>query len=165
MLNQIVIMGRLARDPELRYTKSDTPVASFTVAVDRDYKAQDGSREADFIDCTAWRQGAEFVQKNFSKGQMIVVTGSLQSRKWEDRDGNKRTAWEILVDHTYFGEPKRTEERYSAGSYGPRSYGNPNVSVDPGMHEMAPGTGEGNPFTELKQQHFDDYGEDGDLPF
>lgn len=162
MLNQIVIMGRLARDPELRYTRSDTPVASFTVAVDRDYKAQDGSREADFIDCTAWRQGAEFVQKNFSKGQMIVVTGSLQSRKWEDRDGNKRTAWEILVDHTYFGEPKRTEERYDAGSYGPRTYGNPNVSAG-GFQEMGPGTGAGNPFTQTQQQSLDD--EDGDLPF
>ena len=93
MLNHIVIMGRLTRDPELRYTQSQTPVASFTVAVDRDFGGRDGGeKQTDFIDCSAWRQTGEFVSKYFRKGSMIVVSGRLQSRKWQDRDGNNRSA-------------------------------------------------------------------------
>ena len=114
MLNHISIMGRLTRDPELRYTQSGTAVASFTVAVDRDYAAQGQQRETDFIDCVAWRQGGEFVSKYFSKGSMIVVDGRLQSRKWQDRDGNNRTSWEILVDHSYFGESKKDSQGRSS---------------------------------------------------
>lgn len=114
MLNHITIMGRLTRDPELRYTQSGIAVASFTVAVDRDY-TQGGERGVDFIDCVAWRQGGEFVCKYFSKGQMIVVDGRLESRKWQDRDGNNRTGWEINCNHTYFGEPKRDDNQQYGG--------------------------------------------------
>ncbi len=105
MLNHIVIMGRLTRDPELRYTQSQTPVASFTVAVDRDFGSRDGGeRQTDFIDCVAWRQTAEFVSKYFTKGSMAVVSGRLQIRDWTDREGGKRRSAEIVVDNMYFGE-------------------------------------------------------------
>lgn len=106
MLNKWVGMGRLTRDVELRTTQSGVPVASFTVAVDRDYQ-QNGNRQADFINCVAWRGTAEFVSKFFHKGSMAIVTGSLQSRQWEDRNGQKRTEWEIQADSVYFGEAKR----------------------------------------------------------
>lgn len=109
MLNKIMIMGRLTRDPDLRYTQSGTPVASFTVAVDRDYADQNGKRETDFIDCVAWKQGGEFVSKYFSKGSMIVVVGRLQLRDWTDKEGNKRRSAEIVTESTYFGESKRRD--------------------------------------------------------
>ena len=123
MLNHIVIMGRLTRDPELRRTGSGTAVANFTVAVDRDFSGQDGNKETDFIDCVAWRQVGEFVSKYFKKGSMIVVSGRLQSRKWTDKDGNKRTAWEVNADSCYFGSSKKDSEGNSTGSYGGNSYG------------------------------------------
>ena len=107
MLNRIVIMGRLTRDPELRYTQSQIPVASFTLAVERDYADQSGKREADFIDCVAWRSTAEFASKYFSKGKMAVAAGRLQLRDWTDRDGNKRRSAEVVVDNLYFGESRR----------------------------------------------------------
>ena len=107
MLNKIFIMGRLTRDPELRRTPSGTPVTSFSLAVDRDYKSQSGEKETDFIDVCAWRYTAEFVEKYFSKGQMAVVSGRLQIRNWEDKEGNKRRSAEILADHVYFGEGKK----------------------------------------------------------
>jgi len=148
MLNHITIMGRLTRDPELRMTQSQTQVASFTLAVDRDFGGRDGGeKQTDFIDCVAWRQTAEFVSKYFSKGRMAVVSGRLQSRKWEDRDGNKRTSWEVVADNVYFGEGRRdsdtTDSRtsYSTGYEAPRS---------------APKTT--SPFEELD-------GDDGELPF
>lgn len=97
MLNSIIISGRLTKTPELRSTKDGTAVTSFTVAVDRDY-----GKDTDFIDAVAWKQTAEFISRYFSKGQYITVQGSLQSRKYTDRDGNKRTAWEIIVNHAYF---------------------------------------------------------------
>lgn len=106
MLNHIVIMGRLVRDPELRYTHSSVPVTSFTVAVDRDYQNENGERATDFIDCSAWRATAEFISKYFRKGSMIAVSGRLQSSKYEDKDGNKRTGWAIKVDNVYFCEKK-----------------------------------------------------------
>ena len=110
MLNHIVIMGRLTRDPELRYTQSQTPVASFTLAVDRDFGGRDGSeKQTDFIDCVAWRQTAEFVSKYFSKGSMAVVSGRLQIRDWTDRDGGKRRSAEVVADNIYFGESKRRD--------------------------------------------------------
>lgn len=120
MLNHIVIMGRLTRDPELRYTQSQVPVASFTVAVDRDYSGQNGSeRQTDFIDCVAWRGTGEFVSKYFQKGRMIVVSGRLQSQKWQDRDGNNRTNWVINADSCYFGDSKKdTESGNNAPSQG-----------------------------------------------
>lgn len=110
MLNHIVIMGRLTRDPELRRTSSGTSVASFTLAVERDY-AGNGERETDFIDCVAWRQTGEFVSRYFEKGAMAIVSGSLQIRSWTDKDGNKRRAAEVNVENIYFGEVKRGEER------------------------------------------------------
>ena len=110
MLNHITIMGRLTRDPELRYTQSQTPVASFTLAVDRDFGSRDGGeKQTDFIDCVAWRQTAEFVNKYFTKGSMAVVSGRLQIRDWTDRDGGKRRSAEVVVDNMYFGESRRRD--------------------------------------------------------
>lgn len=132
MLNHITIMGRLVRDPELRYTSSQTPVASFTLAVDRDFASRDGGeRQTDFIDCVAWRQSAEFVNKYFTKGSMAVVAGRLQIRDWNDRDGNKRRSAEVVVENIYFGESKRREDGAAPArreSYGGNSYGNSNNS-------------------------------------
>ena len=105
MLNTIIIQGRIVRDPELRRTGSGIAVASFTVAVDRDF-AQDGKKETDFIDCVAWRQTGEFVSKYFRKGSMIVVKGRLQIRGWNDKDGNKRKTAEVVADNCYFGSTK-----------------------------------------------------------
>lgn len=107
MLNHIVIMGRLTRAPELRKTQSGTPVASFTLACERDFAPQGEARGTDFIDIVAWRYTAEFVEKYFSKGQMAVVSGRLQIRNWEDKESNKRRSAEILADHVYFGEGKK----------------------------------------------------------
>ena len=107
MLNDITIMGRMTRDPELRYTKSETPVASFTLAVDDDFKGADGSKTTQFIDCVAWRNTAEFVSRYFEKGSMAVVNGRLQIRDWTDNNGNKRRAAEVVVDSIYFGESKK----------------------------------------------------------
>ena len=111
MLNHIVIMGRLTRDPELRRTASGVAVASFTVAVDRDFgKSENGEKETDFIDCVAWRQTGEFVSKYFTKGRMAVVSGRLQIRNWTDKEGNKRRTAEVIADNVYFGDSKRDGE-------------------------------------------------------
>ena len=110
MLNHITIMGRLTRDPELRRTGSGTAVASFTLAVDRDFGGNGGERETDFLDCVAWRQTGEFVSKYFAKGSMAVVSGRLQIRNWTDKEGNKRRAAEVVADNVYFGEAKRNSE-------------------------------------------------------
>lgn len=112
MLNHATIMGRLTRDPELRRTGSGVAVTSFTVAVDRDY-ANNGERETDFLECVAWRGAGEFVVRNFKKGQMIVVSGRNQERKWTDKDGNKRRTVEIVADNIYFGDTKKGEPAYS----------------------------------------------------
>jgi single-strand DNA-binding protein len=155
MLNHIVIMGRLTRDPELRYTQAQVPVASFTVAVDRDFGGRDGGeKQTDFIDCSAWRQTGEFVSKFFRKGSMIVVSGRLQSRKWQDRDGNNRTSWEISADNVYFGESRRRDDdsrdSYSANNYGGNSYDNSRGASAPAPAPSA--------FAELGD-------DDGELPF
>lgn len=125
MLNHIVIMGRLVRDPELRRTGSGVAVTSFTVAVDRDFgNRENGERETDFIDCVAWRQTGEFVSKYFAKGRMAVVSGRLQIRNWTDKEGNKRRSAEIVADNVYFGDSKRdgdsgsTYSAPAAPSYG-----------------------------------------------
>ena len=120
MLNHITIMGRLTRDPELRRTGSGIAVASFTLAVDRDFgKNDNGERETDFIDCVAWRQTGEFVSKYFTKGRMAVVSGRLQIRNWNDKDGNKRRSAEVVADNVYFGDSRRENETGSSfGSYG-----------------------------------------------
>ena len=135
MLNHITIMGRLTRDPELRRTGSGVAVASFTVAVDRDFGGRDGGeKETDFIDCVAWRQTGEFVSKYFTKGRMIVVSGRLQIRSWTDKDGNKRRTAEVVADNVYFGDSKRDNDSgssyggntYGGNAYGGNSYGNNN---------------------------------------
>ena len=146
MLNRIVIMGRLTRDPELRRTQNGTPVTSVRLAVDRDFKSQDGTKQADFVDVVAWRQTAEFVSKYFTKGRMAVVEGRLQSRDWQDKDGNKRTSIEIVADNFYFGDSRRDGQ---GGDYAaPPAYGSPAESY------TAPAGGD---FAELE--------EDGELPF
>lgn len=106
MLNKVFIMGRLTRDPELRRTNSGTAVTSFTLAVDRDFKNADGTKETDFIDCVAWRSTAEFAAKYFTKGRMAVVEGKLQIRDWQDKDGNKRRNAEVIADNVYFGDSR-----------------------------------------------------------
>ncbi len=114
MLNKIFIMGRLTRDPELRRTQNGTAVTSFTLAVDRDFKNLDGTKDTDFIDVVAWRNTAEFVSKYFSKGRMAVVEGRLQLRDWTDKDGNKRRNAEVLADNIYFGDAKKDADSGAA---------------------------------------------------
>ena len=135
MLNHIVVMGRLTRDPELRRTGSGIAVTSFTVAVDRDFpNKESGERETDFIDCVAWRQTGEFISKYFTKGRMIVVDGRLEMRDWTDKDGNKRTSAEIVVANAYFGDSKRDSDGGSNASYGGNSYGGNTYSAPAGNY-------------------------------
>ena len=156
MLNHITIMGRLTRDPELRYTQSQTPVASFTLAVDRDFGGRDGGeKQTDFIDCVAWRQTAEFVSKYFTKGSMAVVSGRLQIRDWTDREGGKRRSAEVVVDNMYFGESKRDSNNSVRYDNQSPNYGNKGGS---GYGGKTASSNE-NPFDEL------DGGDDGELPF
>lgn len=115
MLNKIMIMGRLTRDPELRRTASSTAVAGFTLAVDRDFKSPNGEKSTDFIDVVAWRNTAEFVAKYFTKGRMAVVEGRLQIRDWKDKDGNNRRSAEVVAENVYFGDSKR--DGAPAGDY------------------------------------------------
>lgn len=120
-LNHIVIMGRISRDIELRRTPAGVAVASFTVACDRDF-GQNGQKETDFIECVAWRGTGEFIERNFSKGKMMVVSGRLQIRKWEDKNGNKRNTAEIVVENAYFADSKKEAgEKYEASM----NHGNP----------------------------------------
>lgn len=122
MLNKVFMMGRLTRDPELRRTGSGIAVASFAIAVDRDFgKNESGEKETDFFDVVAWRQTGEFVSKYFTKGRMIVVEGKLQTRSWTDKDGNKRKSVEIVADNCYFGDSKNSNtdgNSYSAPGNG-----------------------------------------------
>ena len=151
MLNQIIIMGRLTRDPELRRTQSGTAVCSFSVAVDRDFKSQSGEKETDFIDVVAWRSTAEFVAKYFTKGRMAIVEGRLQIRPWTDKDGNNRRSAEVVADNIYFGDSKRD----SAGDMG--GYSAPAYTAPAGGYS-APVGGSSSGFAEIDE-------EDGDLPF
>ena len=154
MLNKIIIMGRLTRDPELRRTGSGTAVTSFSLAVDRDFKSQSGEKETDFIDVVAWRSTAEFVSKYFTKGRMAVVEGRLQIRDWTDRDGGKRRSAEVVADNVYFGDSKRD----GAGDYGaPPAYGAPASYGAPAAGRGAPAGGMSD-FAEIGE-------EDGELPF
>lgn len=114
MLNEIILMGRLTRDPELRHTQSGTKVASFALAVDRDYKDASGEKETDFIDIVAWRATAEFVSKYFTKGRMAVVKGRLQIRDWTDKDGGKRRSAEVVAESVYFADSKKTDAAQQA---------------------------------------------------
>ncbi len=160
MLNKIVIMGRLTRDPELRRTQSGTAVTSFSIACDRDFKSQSGEKETDFIDVVAWRGTAEFVSKYFAKGRMAVVEGRLQIRDWTDRDGGKRRSAEVVADNVYFGDSKRD----SGGEYGGSSFGVPPAGGGPAAYGAPMGRapasnyGGGSDFAEIGE-------EDGELPF
>ena len=152
MLNHISIMGRLTRDPELRYIQSQTPVASFTLAVDRDYGSRDGGeKQTDFIDCVAWRSTAEFVSKYFQKGSMAVVSGRLQIRDWTDREGGKRRSAEVVVDNIYFGESRRRDSS-EGSSYDSRS------SYSSYEAPRSPSPAPSSPFSDLDDG-------DGELPF
>ncbi len=145
MLNKVFIMGRLCKDPELRHTQSGTAVASFSLAVDRDFKdKQTGEKTTDFIDCVAWRGTAEFVSRFFSKGRMAVVVGALQIRAWEDKEGNKRRTAEVIAENVYFGDSKRDPLDKLADDSAPVSY--PSSAGSPGE------------FAELTE-------DDGELPF
>lgn len=166
MLNHITIMGRLTRDPELRYTQSQTPVASFTLAVDRDFGSRDGGdRQTDFIDCVAWRQTAEFVNKYFQKGSMAVVSGRLQIRDWTDREGGKRRSAEVVVDNIYFGESRRSGSDNNSGSFSApagNSYGNNNSYGNGGYNQSSSAPSYGG----SSYNGFEDLDEgDGELPF
>ena len=122
MLNKIILMGRLTRDPELRRTQQGTAVASFSLAVDRDYKAKCAEKETDFIDIVAWRNTAEFVSKYFAKGRMAVVEGRLQIRSYTDKEGNNRRVAEVVADNIYFGDSKKDGGNNGSGNYGDSSY-------------------------------------------
>ena len=165
MLNHIVIMGRLTRDPELRRTGSGIAVASFTVAVDRDFGGRDGGeRETDFIDCVAWRQTGEFVSKYFTKGSMIVVSGRLQIRNWTDKEGGKRRSAEVVADNVYFGESTRSNDggSYSNGSsYGGNNYGGNTYSAPAAPSYGSYAAPAGNPASDFAM--LDD--DDAQLPF
>ena len=170
MLNHIVIMGRLARDPELRHTQSGTPVATFRLAVDRDFKDKStGERQTDWIDVVAWRGTGEFVSRYFSRGRMAVVEGRLQMREWTDKEGNRRTTAEVVADSVYFGDSKRDGDGqgsysgnngYGGGSYGGQggSYGRPAPSGPPAPAADYGIPSVGDQFAELAD-------DDGDLPF
>ena len=157
MLNHITIMGRLTRDPEIRYTQSQTPVTSFTLAVDRDFGGRDGGeKQTDFIDCVAWRQTAEFVSKYFTKGRMAVVSGRLQIRDWTDREGGKRRSAEVVVDNVYFGDSRR--DNNDSGNYGGNSYGSSYGDSSRSYSAPASSAPSANTFAELDDG-------DGELPF
>ena len=147
MLNRIIIMGRLTKDPELRRTQNGTAVTSFSVAVDRDFKSQSGERETDFIDVVAWRSTAEFVHQYFSKGRMAVVEGRLQIRDWKDQNGNNHRSAEVIADNVYFGDSKR--DAAAGGTSAPASTGG---------YSKAPVGGMPSTFDVLSE-------EDGELPF
>ena len=150
MLNKIILMGRLTRDPELRRTQSGTAVTSFPLAVDRDFKSQGGDKETDFIDIVAWRNTAEFVSKYFTKGRMAVVEGRLQIRDWTDRDGGKRRSAEVIAENVYFGDSKREGgSDYSSAPAYSAPYSGYAAPAAPGGHSD---------FAEIGE-------EDGELPF
>ena len=156
MLNHIVLMGRLTRDPELRRTQAGIAVTSFSLAVDRDFQSRDsGEKQTDFIDIVAWRNTAEFVSKYFTKGRMAVVSGRLQLRDWTDKEGNKRRSAEVVADNVYFGESRRSRESGPSGdSYGNSGYTSRN-NASSGIDSAPRG---GSAFAELDDG-------DGELPF
>ncbi len=157
MLNHIVLMGRLVKDPELRHTGSGIAVASFRIAVDRDFKNQNGEKEADFIDIVAWRNTAEFVSRYFTKGSLAVVSGRLQMRNWTDKEGGRRTSAEVVAENVYFGSSKREggySDGYSGGFSAP-SDGGYSAPADSGFSAPSQPTSD---FAMLESN-------DSDLPF
>ena len=161
MLNHIVIMGRMVRDPELRRTGSGIAVAGFSVAVERDFPSKEGGeKEPDFIDCVAWRQTGEFVGKYFRKGRMIVVSGRLQTRSWTDKDGNKRRATEIVADNVYFADSK-TESTPAAPSQNAASFAYPAPAYGAPAYPMQGYAAPTNPASDFQMLEDDD----AQLPF
>ena len=154
MLNHITLMGRLTRDPELRYTQTQVPVASFTLAVDRDYDRE----TVDYIDIVAWRGTGEFVSKYFRKGSMAVVSGRLQMRDWKDKAGNKRTSAEVVAENVYFGEAKRSEGGQSRSQNTGSSYGDSYQSNSYGGYQSFDSAPSAGAFSDLSDT-------DGELPF
>ena len=167
MLNKAILMGRLTRDPELRYTPNgNVPVVTFTVAIDRRYSGGNGGeRQTDFINVVAWRKQAEFVSQWFTKGMVIIVTGSIQSRNWQDKNGNNRTSVEVVADDIQFGETKRSREANAGyqGSYDngyqggyPNAYAAPQQASRPApSFDMPAGNSD---FSEISD-------DDGEVPF
>ena len=160
MLNKIFLQGRLVADPELRQTPSGVSVTTFRIAVDRDFKNKEtGEKETDFISIVTWRSTAEFVSRYFTKGRMAIVDGRLQMRSYTDRDGNKRTAAEVVADNVYFGDSRRDAEGGGGYAY---SAPPPARSAAPGYGAPAPSYGSpapaGDQFAELSE-------DDGELPF
>ena len=155
MLNHIVLMGRLTRDPELRYTQSNVPVVTFSLAVDRGFRnANEGQQTVDFINIVAWRNTAEFVSKWFRKGQLVAVTGRIQVRSWKDKDGNNRTTTEVVADECFFAESKKSEG-FSSPAPAPAQ----NDSFGGGyQNDFTAPAAPGSDFEEL-------LGDDGELPF
>ena len=144
MLNKAILMGRLTRDPELKYTTySNVPVLQFSIAVERDYCGK-GDRITDFIDCTAWRGTAEFISKWFKKGHMIVVVGSIQTEHWQDKNGNNRVSVKVVADEAKFGESKKSREASGGQAY---------TADQAGQQPFVPG----DDFTEVD--------DDGEVPF
>lgn len=158
MLNKAILMGRLTRDPELRTTPNGVSVASFTLAVDRNYARQGEQKQTDFLDIVCWRQTAEFVSKYFTKGQQVAVTGSIQTRKWQDKNGQNRVSVEIVADEVFFADSKREPGARPAGNFG---YDAPAA----GRTEAAP-QNFGTPAFSSETTNFEDLsGDDDELPF
>ena len=156
MLNKIVLMGRLTRDPELRHTAGGVPVTSFSLACERDYRAQGEERQTDFIDIVCWRHNAEFTAKYFKKGLLVAVAGRLQTRKWVDKEGNNRTGYEIVADETHFAERRQDTPGYEMPPH-PADDGAPpaqRAQTAPPQSSSAASS-----FAELEDD------DDGDLPF
>ncbi len=160
-MNKAILMGRLTKDPELRYTQSNTPVATFSIAIDRRYKSANGERETDFINCVAWRQQAEFLAKWFTKGRMIAVVGSIQTRRYVDKEGNNRTATEVVADELSFcgdrsndGAPRDVGN--SGGGY--RQQSQPRGGYDRSTGDVPASQLPAGDFTDLED-------EDDELPF
>lgn len=160
MLNKAILMGRLTRDPELKYTQNNLPVVQLTVAVERNHSGNGGERQTDFINVVAWRKTAEFVSQWFTKGMMIIVTGSIQSRRWQDKNGNNRTSIEVVADEIQFGETKKSRESNMGyqggypGAYAPAPQQTPASRLDPSFG-MPTGNSD---FSEISD-------DDGEVPF
>lgn len=157
-------MGRLTRDPELRYTQSNLPVVTFTIAIDRNYSGNGRERQTDFIDIVAWRRTAEFVSQWFTKGMMIVVVGSIQSRRWQDKNGNNRTSIEVVADEVQFGESKKSREANSGyqnagygADYSQNTYAAPQQNASRPAPSFDMPTGDSD-FSEISD-------DDGEVPF
>jgi len=177
-VNHITLMGRLTRDPELRHTQSGLPVASFSLAVDRRRGNAQGERQTDFIDCVAWRGTAEFVAKYFPKGRMCAVTGNLQIRTWQDKEGNNRRTAEVIVDNVYFTGDRREDAGGGGGGYNAGGSGGGYSAAGTGGGYNAGGAGgafpAGDAMPPIDQGYnanaggasdFTELDDDGDLPF